>query len=116
MTKTFVEKSLQRTFLGMFALMSATSILFNSCNEKKDKKESLKPVPEDHPVTKIVPNLDDEKDPAGKRVIYLTFDDGPNRGTENLLKIFIKETFVPRPFLWANMCTEARNSSTISNS
>lgn len=99
MTKTFVEKSLKRTFLGMFALMSATSILFNSCNEKKDKKESLKPIPEDHPVTKIVPNLDDDKVPAGKRVIYLTFDDGPNRGTENLLKILHKRNVCATAFL-----------------
>jgi hypothetical protein len=90
MTKTFAEKSRNKTFLGMFALVSATSILFNSCNQKKDKKESEKLIPKDHPVAKIVPKLDDENVPSDKRVIYLTFDDGPNRGTENLLKILHK--------------------------
>lgn len=99
MTKTFAEKSRNKTFLGMFALVSATSILFNSCNQKKDKKESEKLIPKDHPVAKIVPKLDDENVPSDKRVIYLTFDDGPNRGTENLLKILHKRNICATAFL-----------------
>ncbi|SMP09117.1 polysaccharide deacetylase family protein [Chryseobacterium profundimaris] len=90
MTKTFAERSFSRTFLGMLALMSATSILCNSCNQKKDKKESEKMIQKDHPVAKIVPTLHNENVPTDKRVIYLTFDDGPNRGTENLLRILHK--------------------------
>ena len=99
MTKIFAEKSKKTTFLGMVALMSATSILFNSCNQKKDKKESEKIISKDPPVTKIVPKVDEENVPANKRVIYLTFDDGPNRGTENLLKILHKRNICATAFL-----------------
>ncbi|WP_050009552.1 polysaccharide deacetylase family protein [Flavobacterium sp. B17] len=99
MTKNFAEKSVKKTFLGMFALMSATSILCNSCNQEKSKKESEKLIQKDHPVAKIVPNIDDENVPSDKRVIYLTFDDGPNRGTENLLKILHKRNICATAFL-----------------
>jgi hypothetical protein len=99
MTKIFAEKSRNKTFLGMFALMSATSILFNGCSQKKDKKESEKLIPQSHPVAKIVPKIDDENVPSEKRVIYLTFDDGPNRGTENLLKILHKRNVCATAFL-----------------
>ncbi|MEC3876175.1 polysaccharide deacetylase family protein [Chryseobacterium salviniae] len=99
MTKTFAEKSFYKAFLGMLALVSATSILSNSCNQKKDKKESEKMIQKDHPVAKIVPKLHDENVPTDKRVIYLTFDDGPNRGTENLLKILHKRNVCATAFL-----------------
>ncbi|WP_261512035.1 polysaccharide deacetylase family protein [Chryseobacterium paludis] len=99
MKKLFAEKSRNTTFLGMFALMSATSILFNSCNQKKDEKDSEKMISKDHPVAKTVPLLDDNEDLTDKRVIYLTFDDGPNRGTENLLKILRKRNVCATAFL-----------------
>ncbi|MDR6157339.1 peptidoglycan/xylan/chitin deacetylase (PgdA/CDA1 family) [Chryseobacterium sp. SLBN-27] len=99
MTKTFAEKSFSKAFLGMLALVSATSIVCNSCNQKKDKKESEKMIYKDHPVAKIVPRIDDESVPSDKRVIYLTFDDGPNRGTENLLKILHKRNVCATAFL-----------------
>lgn len=99
MKNFFAEKSGNKTFLGMFALMSATSILFNSCNQKKDRKESEKIIPHQHPVAKTVPKIDDENVPSDKRVIYLTFDDGPNRGTENLLKILNKRNVCATAFL-----------------
>lgn len=99
MKKIFAEKSRNATFLGMFALMSATSILFNSCNQKKDKEEFEKMISEEHPVAKIVPKLEDNEGPTDKRVIYLTFDDGPNRGTENLLKILRKRNVCATAFL-----------------
>ncbi|WP_312900790.1 polysaccharide deacetylase family protein [Chryseobacterium taichungense] len=101
MTKNFAEKSVKKSFLGMVALMSATSILCNSCNQKNDKKESEKMIRKDHPVAKIVPKIDDENISSNpdKRVIYLTFDDGPNRGTENLLKILHKRNVCATAFL-----------------
>ncbi|MEY8759982.1 polysaccharide deacetylase family protein [Chryseobacterium tongliaoense] len=99
MKNFFAEKSRNKTFLGMFALMSATSILFNSCNQKKERKESEKIIPNQHPVAKTVPKIDDENVPSDKRVIYLTFDDGPNRGTENLLKILNKRNVCATAFL-----------------
>ncbi|MFC5875819.1 polysaccharide deacetylase family protein [Chryseobacterium arachidis] len=51
------------------------------------------------PVAKIVPKIDDENVSTNKRVIYLTFDDGPNRGTENLLKILHKRNVCATAFL-----------------
>lgn len=99
MKKLFAEKSRNRTFLGMFALMSATSIFFNSCDQKKDKKEFEKTISNAHPVAKTVPTIDDENISSGKRVIYLTFDDGPNQGTENLLKILNKRNVCATAFL-----------------
>ena len=99
MTKTFAEESRNRTFLGMLALMSATSILCNGCSQENDKKESKKTISKHHPVAKIVPKIDDENVPSDKRVIYLTFDDGPNRGTENLLKILHKRNVCATAFI-----------------
>jgi peptidoglycan-N-acetylglucosamine deacetylase len=99
MKKTFAEKSQKQAFLGMFALVSATSILFNSCNQKKEKKASEKMIYKEHPVAKIVPKIEDENVPSDKRVIYLTFDDGPNKGTENLLKILHKRNICATAFI-----------------
>lgn len=95
MKKLFAEKSRNKTFLGMIALMSATSILFNSC----DKKKSEKIISNAHPVAKAAPTIDDENVSSDKRVIYLTFDDGPNQGTENLLRILNKRNVCATAFL-----------------
>lgn len=99
MRKIFAEKSRNKTFLGMFALVSATSILFSSCDQKKDQKPSEKMISKEHPVAKKVPKMDDETVSSDKRVIYLTFDDGPNQGTENLLKILRKRNVCATAFL-----------------
>lgn len=99
MKKTFAEKSRNKTFLGMFAVMSATSILFNGCNRKNDKKESDIPIPQKLPVAKVIPKIDDENVASDKRVIYLTFDDGPNQGTKNLLKILNKRNVCATAFI-----------------
>lgn len=98
MTKTFAEKSMKKTSLGMIALMSATSVLFSSCNQKKDRKKSEKTFPTP-PVAKIITKNNDENTPPDKRIIYLTFDDGPNHGTENLLKILHKRKVCATAFL-----------------
>ncbi|MDH6253585.1 peptidoglycan/xylan/chitin deacetylase (PgdA/CDA1 family) [Chryseobacterium sp. H1D6B] len=99
MKNFFAEKSKNKTFLGMFALVSAASLLFHSCNQKNDQKEAEKMISEYHPVAKTVPKIDDEDVSSDKRVIYLTFDDGPNRGTENLLKILHKRNVCATAFL-----------------
>lgn len=99
MKKTFAEKSRNKTFLGMFAVMSATSILFNGCNRKNDKKESDILIPQKLPVAKVIPKIDDENVVSDKRVIYLTFDDGPNQGTKNLLKILNKRNVCATAFI-----------------
>lgn len=94
MKNFFAEKSLNKPFLGMFALVSATSILFSGCNQKESEKMNS-PY---HPIAKTAPLLD-EGNPSNKRVIYLTFDDGPNRGTENLLKVLRKRNICATAFL-----------------
>ncbi len=97
MRKIFAGKSTNKTFLGMFALMSATSVLLNSCNFKNDVNETT--YSQENPPAKPAPAMDDESVDPDKRVIYLTFDDGPNQGTENLLKILNKRNVSATAFL-----------------
>lgn len=107
MKKTFAEKSLKQTFLGMFAVMSAASTLLTACNQKNEVKESEKVHSQKTPVAKV-PKIDDEDIPSDKRVIYLTFDDGPNRGTENLLKILHKRNVCATAFLVGKHASDSK--------
>jgi len=107
MKKTFAEKSLKQTFLGMFAVMSAASALLTACNQKNEVKESEKVHSQKTPVAKV-PKIDDEDIPSDKRVIYLTFDDGPNRGTENLLKILHKRNICATAFLVGKHASDSK--------
>ncbi len=99
MKKIFAEKSTNKTFLGMFALVSATSFLLNSCNYKTEVKDTEQVISQEHPPAEIVPGPDEEIPDPDKRVIYLTFDDGPNQGTENLIKILNKRNVCATAFL-----------------
>lgn len=99
MRKIFAEKSVNKTFLGMLALVSATSFLLNSCNYKTDVKESEQVISQEYPPAEIVPGSDEETIDPDKRVIYLTFDDGPNQGTENLIRILNKRNVCATAFL-----------------
>lgn len=97
MRKIFAGRSKNMAFLGMFALVSATSVVLNSCNFKSDVNDTASS-PE-HPTAETVPTMEDENVDPDKRVIYLTFDDGPNQGTENLLKILDKRNVCATAFL-----------------
>lgn len=97
MRKIFAGKSKNTTLLGMVVLMSATSVLLNSCNFKNDVNDQVNS--QEHPAAETVVNTDDESVDPEKRVIYLTFDDGPNQGTENLLKILDKRNVCATAFL-----------------
>lgn len=99
MRKTFAGKSKNMTFLGMLALMSAASISLTGCNQKKDKKDFEKTISQEYPDAKEAPNIAHSNVDSDKRVIYLTFDDGPNQGTENLLKILNKKNVCATAFL-----------------
>lgn len=99
MRKTFAGKSKNMTFLGMLALMSAASISLTGCNQKKDKKDFEKTISQEYPDAKEAPNIAHSTIDSDKRVIYLTFDDGPNQGTENLLKILNKKNVCATAFL-----------------
>lgn len=97
MRKIFAGKSRNRTFLGMFALVSATTVLVNSCNFKNEVSDSVSS--QEHPTAEPVTQMVEENVDPDKRVIYLTFDDGPNQGTENLLKILDKRNVCATAFL-----------------
>lgn len=97
MRKIFAGKSKNKTFLGMLAVMSATSVILNSCNFKNDVNNNVSS--QEHPTAETVPSTDNESVDPDKRVIYLTFDDGPNQGTENLLKILDKRNVCATAFL-----------------
>ncbi|MDN3693451.1 polysaccharide deacetylase family protein [Chryseobacterium tructae] len=97
MRKIFAGKSKNKAFLGMFALMSATSVVLNSCNFKNEVNDTLSS--QEHPTAETAPKMDNESIDPDKRVIYLTFDDGPNQGTENLLKILDKRNVCATAFL-----------------
>jgi len=92
MKKTFAEKSNHLVFLGTAALMINAVFFLNSCNKKSEqvadsKTNPEKIVPKPAKVISTKPEIPDDPD---KRYIHLTFDDGPNRGTDNLLNIINK--------------------------
>ena len=92
MKKTFAEKSNILVFLGTAALITTAVFFLKSCNKKSEKEQEQ--LSKENNSDKIVPNSakvisakPDVPDDPNKRYIYLTFDDGPNRGTKNLLEI-----------------------------
>lgn len=94
MKNYFEEKSTLKTFLGMLALMSATSIISTQCTSKDENTGG------DYSTSQAKIKIDSSTtDDSNKRVIYLTFDDGPNKGTENLLKILNKRKVYATAFL-----------------
>lgn len=107
MKKTFAEKSVCKTFLRMVTVVTVASTLFTGCNPKKEVKETEKILSKLPPVAKV-PRIDDEDVPKDKRVIYLTFDDGPNRGTENLLKILHKRKVTATAFLVGKHASDSK--------
>ena len=56
MKKVFVEKSVVEIFLGVFAVISVTSVLLNSCT-KKNEKVTEKKIPNQPSTTKIVSKI-----------------------------------------------------------
>ena len=92
MKKTFAEKSNLLVFLGTAAIITTAGFFLKSCNKKSETEQAQ--ISKDINSEEIVPNTakvisakPDVPDDPNKRYIYLTFDDGPNRGTSNLLKI-----------------------------
>lgn len=109
MNKTFAEKSVKKTFLGMIAVMSAASTLFTGCNSntEKEKISSKNTVAKKPPVAKVHVAKSKEV-PEGKRVIYLTFDDGPNRGTQNFLQVLRKRKVYATAFLVGRHASDSK--------
>ena len=92
-----MEKPSNVPFPVVIALMNAVVSLIISCNYK-EKKESQKYLADNRSITSKVQKIDKNLI-SDKRVIYLTFDDGPNRGTESLLKILHKRNVCATAFL-----------------
>lgn len=107
MKKTFAEKSINKTFLRMVTVLTVTSTLFTGCNQKTEVEETEKILTKLPPVAKVA-QIDDENVPTDKRVIYLTFDDGPNRGTENLLKILHKRNVCATAFVVGKHASDSK--------
>lgn len=98
----FEEKFRTSAFLGTFALISATSFLLVGCDKTTERIDATTTEqPQKKPVSKNVVKVDETNDTPNnnKQIIYLTFDDGPNRGTENLLKILHKRNVVATTFV-----------------
>lgn len=93
MKKTFAEKSNPLVFLGTTALIANAVFFLNSCNKKTDELVANSKQNQETVVSKpakVISSKPDIPDDPNKRYIYLTFDDGPNKGTENLIKIINK--------------------------
>lgn len=93
--KNFTARTLGRAS-GFAVLMSAALFFVHSCKEKNLNE-----------ATDLVPKTDvtmvekPQAEETPRRIIYLTFDDGPNRGTKNLLKIVHKRKIPVTAFVVA---------------
>jgi peptidoglycan/xylan/chitin deacetylase (PgdA/CDA1 family) len=92
MKKTFAEKSNHLIFLETAALIITAVFFLNSCNKNSETAKALQTAGSHQESlssqsAKVISSKPDVPDDPNKRYIYLTFDDGPNRGTKNLLKI-----------------------------
>ena len=121
MKKTFAEKSNHLVFLGTAALIVNAVFFLNSCNKKSEqvadsKTNSEKVVTKPAKVISTKPEIPDD---PNKRYIYLTFDDGPNKGTENLLKIINKYQIPVTSFIVGKHAydskTQAKNLKELEN-
>ncbi len=63
-----------------------------------------------------VTTTEKEKPPSKKKIIYLTFDDGPNRGTRNVLRIIEQERVKATLFVIGEHVYASRTQSSIYDS
>lgn len=78
------RKHFNKGFFGTIAIFATIIVIVDSCQKDNLKVKTEKNVPQLKHSNRV--NMDD----PDKRSIYLTFDDGPNRGTKNLIKILNK--------------------------
>lgn len=93
MKKSFAEKSNSLVFLGAAFLISTVALFLHSCNKKSGNDEQEKIPVKKTPKQTVSKNAKEPfeiPDDPNKRYIYLTFDDGPNQGTKNLIKLVHK--------------------------
>jgi len=92
MKTSFAEKTSIVVFLIAVAVAGTAMIILNSCNKKTEEipEKITKRNPSGKEITKMAEEKNSERpktEKDQKRIIYLTFDDGPNNGTKNLRKI-----------------------------
>jgi len=101
MRHSLAKKTSFKVLFGTIIGFAVIALTFQSCQkdnlpEQKNKSrqpKAAKNVPDLKPSNHV--NIDD----PDKRTIYLTFDDGPNRGTENLIKILNKHNIYATSFI-----------------
>lgn len=93
--KNFTARTLGRVS-GFAVLMSAALFFVHSC-----KEQNLKEATDLVPKTDVIVVEKPQAEETPRRIIYLTFDDGPNRGTKNLLKIVQKRKIPVTAFVVA---------------
>ena len=71
-------------------------LFFTACNSKREENITPTISPEKQP-DKITTSNGITQIGASKKTIYLTFDDGPNKGTQNVLNI-VNEEKIPATF------------------
>ena len=98
MKKSFAEKSSIQIFLGAVVIVTSAVLFLNSCKQENEKiisksdNSNIRPEAKKTNPAKLTE--EEEQPTSDKRIIYLTLDDGPKRGTKNLLKI-IHERNIP---------------------
>jgi peptidoglycan-N-acetylglucosamine deacetylase len=87
----------QSRFITLFSFSLFTVVLVTACNERKTSAEQSSVVDTVQITRQIPKNKADTAPKTATKKIYITFDDGPNRGTRNVLKT-IKEENIPVSF------------------
>lgn len=99
--KHFLARKLfNKSFPGTIVILTAITVTFQSC-QKENINNTLQPELAKNAPELKQPNRINIDDPD-KRTIYLTFDDGPNRGTENMIKILNKHNIYASSFVVGN--------------
>lgn len=97
------KRSFYKVFLGSVVLTFASAIVFSSCKKEAEDFNTFEQLKVKPLTEKNVPKVEDidlsKNEDSDKRSIYLTFDDGPNRGTKNLMTILNKHQVVATSFV-----------------
>lgn len=97
------KRSFYKFFLGSVVLTFASAIVFSSCKKEAEDFNTFEQLKVKPLTEKNVPKVEDidllKNEDSDKRSIYLTFDDGPNRGTKNLMTILNKHQVVATSFV-----------------
>lgn len=94
MKKLFSTRGILGLSLAFISILSVYYFTKNQFFEKTSliKKEQPKTIQKENSLAKQPKKAQNKSD--NKKTIYLTFDDGPNKGTENVIKI-VKQEKVP---------------------